>query len=104
MVKVNEKSDPTAIVSQAYSAAGRVQNADFVADATRSGDAKGAEVQSVTLRRTKGKQEEVIVVSVAEIDSLIAILEHAQEVLIPTVNGYGIQSDEPVEEKGRRSK
>lgn len=102
MVKLNERKDPSEIVSEAYSAAGRIQNADFVADATRSGDAKGAEVQSITLRRAKGKQEEMIAVSIAEIPTLISILEQAQDVLIPKVNSYGLLPDEPVEEKGRR--
>lgn len=101
MVKINEKTDPTEVISEAYSAAGRVQNADFVADATRSGDAKGAVVQNVTLRRTKGKQDELIVVSTGEIDTMIAILEHARDVLIPKVNAYGIPVDEP-EEKGKK--
>lgn len=103
MVKVNEKKDPTEIISEAFSVAGRAQNTDFVADVTRSGDAKGAEVQNVSLRRAKGKQEEVVSIVVAEIDSMIAILEHVRDVLIPRTNGYGIPADEP-EETGRKKK
>lgn len=102
-MKVNEKKDPSEVISEAFSAAGRVQNADFVADVSRSGDAKGAEVQSVTLRRTKGKQDELISLNVGEIDSMVAILEHVRDTTIPKTNSYGIPADEP-EETGRKKK
>lgn len=85
-----QKKDPTEIQAESFSAAGSAQNADFIADVVRSGDATGAVVQSVKLKRTKGKQEEFMVVTVEEIPSLIAILDHAQEKLIPATNAYGL--------------
>jgi CRISPR/Cas system-associated endoribonuclease Cas2 len=100
-MNVKEKKDPTEIVSESYSAAGRVQNSDFVADVMRSGDAKGAQVQTVSLRRTKGKQDELMSLAVEEVDSLIALLEHIRDTTIPKTNSYGIPVEVP-EEKGKK--
>lgn len=88
-MKETPKKDPTLVTSQHFSAAGSAQNADFIADCERSGDAGGAVASVVKIRRTKGKQEEVIAVTVEEIPSLVAILQHAQAKLVPAVNEYG---------------
>jgi hypothetical protein len=88
-MKETPKKDPTLVTSQHFSAAGSAQNTDFIAECERSGDAAGAVAAVVKIRRTKGKQEEVISLMVEEIPSLVAILSHAQSKLIPAVNEYG---------------
>lgn len=94
MIKTTAKKNPCDIQSQAFSAVGSAQNQDFSVEVQRAGDATGALVQTARVRRTKGKQDEVIQVGVEEIPSLIAILQHAHDKLIPATNTYGLPPQE----------